>query len=51
MMPVFPLLHEPGGTLDDLDEREDDDLSNGDVALVWGKSEECHILRIFLYSV
>lgn len=39
MMPVFPLLHEPGGALDDLDEREDNHLGDGNMALLWGKDE------------
>ena len=50
-MPVFPLLHEPGGTLDDLDEREDNHLGDGNMALLWGKDESWHILKDFLYFV
>ena len=48
MMPVFPLLQKPGGTLDDLDEREDDHLSNGNVALVCGEGWGWHISIVFL---
>lgn len=49
-MPILPLLHQPGGALDDLDEREENHLSDGDMALGGGKCKGWHSAGIFSFS-
>jgi hypothetical protein len=42
MVPVFPLLYQSCGALDDLDKREDDNLSDSDMAPFWRKESFGH---------